>query len=332
MTQSDPLRYVLITPARNESKYIENTIHTVARQTHLPVRWVIVNDGLTDNTGIIVARYAAQYDWIQVVNRPRRQTRDFAAKVHAFRAGQEQLAGIDYDIIGNLDGDVTLDPDHFAFLMSRFAEDPDLGVAGTTFREEDGYNSATDSFEGQNYVSGQCQIFRRECFEMIGGYLPSKAGGIDWIAVTTARMLGWKTRSFREKPFFHHRPLGTATHGPVRKSFDYGRKDYYLGGHPIWQTIRSAYQIFKRPYIIGGLGIFAGFFTGYFSGKPRVVSPELMRFHRREQMVKLRAILRSLIQLKKIDNFGLLPVMQANRQQRSPHNSSPAATSPGTIS
>lgn len=307
------LRYVLITPARNEGKYIESTIRSVVQQTHLPSRWVIVNDGSTDDTGDIAARYARQYDWIEFVDRPRRQTRDFAAKVHAFRAGQERLAGAEYEIIGNLDADVTLDADHFAFLMSRFSENPDLGVAGTVFHEEGGYNSGIDSFEGQNYVSGQCQIFRRECFEMIGGYAPSKAGGIDWMAVTKARMMGWRTQSFREKFFFHHRPLGTANHGPVEQRFAYGRKDYYLGGHPLWEILRSCYQLRKPPYLMGGIALFAGYFSGLLKGEPRVVSEDLMRFHRREQMMKLRAILRSIVSFRKIDSFELLPVAQPSR-------------------
>lgn len=314
MSESRPLpRYVLITPARNEGRYIEHTIRSVLQQTHLPSRWVIVNDGSTDSTGTIAARYANQYHWIEFVDRPPRQTRDFAAKVHAFRAGQEKLTDVEYEIIGNLDADVTLDPDHFAFLMSKFSEDPDLGVAGTVFREEDGYNSETDSFEGQNYVSGQCQIFRRGCFEMIGGYVPSKAGGIDWIAVTTARMTGWRTRSFREKSFFHHRPLGTANHGPLGQRFVYGRKDYLLGGHPLWEALRSGYQLMKRPYLIGGMALFAGYFSGLLKGEPRIVSQDLMRFHRREQMMKLKAILRSVITFRKIDSFGLLPVAQSSR-------------------
>src|SRR5438128_1618529 len=83
----------------------------------------------------------------------------------------------------------------------------------TPARKEEGYNSATDGFEGQNHVAGGCQLFRRQCFEDIGGYIPNKAGGIDWIAVTTARMMGRRTRSFREKSFFHHRSLGTAERG-----------------------------------------------------------------------------------------------------------------------
>jgi glycosyltransferase involved in cell wall biosynthesis len=309
--EANTLRYVLISPSRNEARFIEETLKSVVAQTILPLKWVIVNDGSTDATGEIVAKYAAQYSWIELVNRPVRKERHFAAKVQAFNAGMERVKDLEYDIIGNLDADVSLDPDHFEFLLSKFSEDSRLGVAGTVFTEPDGYNSATDSFEGQTYVSGQCQIFRRQCFEEIGGYVPSKAGGIDWMAVTTARMIGWNTRSFREKSFLHHRPLGTAERGVVASNFAYGKKDYILGGHPLWQVFRCSYRMTKRPFLVGGLALFAGYTVAFMSRMERPVSPELMRFHRAEQMLKLKNILASVRRLKKVDNFELLPANPA---------------------
>jgi len=254
-----------------------------------------------------VAKYAAQHSWIELVNCPPRKERHFAGKVGAFNAGLERVKQLPYEIVGNLDGDVTLDSDHFSFLLTKFSEENRLGVAGTVFREPGGYNSGTDSFEGQTYVSGQCQIFRRQCFEEIGGYVPSKAGGIDWMAVTTARMVGWKTRSFREKSFLHHRPLGTAERGLTASAFAYGKKDYILGGHPLWEMFRSVYRMTKPPYVIGGIALFAGYVTSLLSRAERPVSPELMRFHRSEQKLKLKNILLSLCRLKKINNFELLP-------------------------
>jgi glycosyltransferase involved in cell wall biosynthesis len=298
--------YVLVTPSRNEEVLIEKTIESVIHQTILPLKWVIVNDGSTDSTGTIAERYAAEHDWIEVVNRPVRKERNFAAKVHAFNAGRERLQDISYEIIGNLDSDVLLDKDHFEFLLGKFRDEPRLGVAGTVFREEGGYNSGTDSFEGQNYVSGQCQVFRRECFEEIGGYFANKAGGIDWIAVETARMKGWKTRSYREKSFFHHRPLGTADRGVLAASFAYGQKDYFLGGHPLWELFRVSYRMTKRPYLVDGLALGLGY--GLAAGRrlKRPVSKELMAFHRREQMRKLRAIVKRVLTFKPIDKFTLL--------------------------
>src|SRR5215469_4864120 len=301
------LRYVLITPSRNEAHFIEKTLESVVYQTVLPLKWVIVNDGSTDATVEIVARYAAQHSWIELVNRPVRKERHFAAKVYAFNAGLERIKPLQYEIIGNLDADVSLDADHFEFLLSKFSRDSRLGVAGTVFRELDGYNSAIDSFEGQTYVSGQCQLFRRECFEEIRGYVPSKIGGIDWMAVTTARMIGWNTRSFREKSFMHHRMLGTADRGIIGSNFAYGKKDYLLGGHPLWQIFRCVYRMTKRPYLLGGVALFAGYLAAFLSRADRPVSRELMRFHRSEQMLKLKTIVSSLSRLKKINCFELLP-------------------------
>jgi len=295
------MTYVLITPARNESAFIELTIQSVIKQTVLPARWVIVNDGSTDNTSELVRPYLAGRPWMVLVDLPVRTERHFAAKVNAFNVGRERVKDIDYQIIGNLDADVSLDPDHFEFLLNQFRKDPALGVAGTTFKEVNNYDSEKDSFEGQTHVSGQVQIFRRECFEQIGGYRPNKAGGIDWMAVTTARMKGWKTRSFREKPFFHHRPMGTAERSEMASAFSYGEKDYYLGGHPLWEIFRVAYRMIKQP--LNGLALGLGYVWAALTREPRPVSPELMRFHRHEQMQKLRAILASMITFRRYRRF-----------------------------
>jgi glycosyltransferase involved in cell wall biosynthesis len=300
--KTTPLDYVLVTPARNEELFIEGTIQSVVNQTVAPLKWVIVSDGSTDRTAEIVASYAATYHWIEMIELPQRRDRSFAAKVHAFNAGLEKVRRLNYAVIGNLDADVSFASDYCEFLMDRFQEDENLGVAGTIFREE-GYSSETDSFEGQNHVAGGCQFFRRECFKEVDGYTPNRAGGIDWIAVTTARMMGWKTRSFREHWFFHHRSLGTAERGRLKSAFSYGEKDFYLGGHPLWELCRIAYRMAKPPYILGGAALGLGYLSAFARRMERPVSEELLHFHRKEQMAKLRAILRSLVAFKRIDSF-----------------------------
>jgi len=302
----DHIPYVLITPARNEEAYIEKVIQSVVAQTILPSKWVIVNDGSTDATAGIVGRYLTKYDWMELVNLPTHRDRSFAGKVHAFNAGLEVVKRVDYGIIGNLDSDVSFDPEYCEFLLNKFKEDASLGVAGTIFREE-GYSSATDSFEGQNHVAGGCQLFRRRCFEEIGGYIPNREGGIDWIAVTNARMMGWRTRSFREKSFFHYRSLGTAERSFLASAFSYGEKDYYLGGHPLWEIFRVAYRATKKPYVLGGIALYSGYLTAFLRQMKRPVSKELMRFHRREQMMKLKKILKSVLTFKRIDSFDVKP-------------------------
>jgi glycosyltransferase involved in cell wall biosynthesis len=294
------MKYVLITPARNEERFVAKTLESMVAQTLLPERWVIVDDGSMDKTSEIVQRYAVHYPWIQLVRLPQRANRSFAGKVHAFNAGLERLRTLEFEVIGNLDADLSFDSDYLEFLMRKFSEDPRLGVAGTPFIEN-GYDSARDSFEGENHVAGGCQLFRRQCFEEIGGYIGNPAGGVDWIAVTTARMKGWRTCSFPEKRFHHYRSLGTAERGVMASLFSYGEKDYYLGGSPIWQLFRVCYRSAKHP--VGGFVLLAGYCWAALRRMKRPVSPELMCFHRREQMKKLRAILGAVLRFRKVDNF-----------------------------
>jgi glycosyltransferase involved in cell wall biosynthesis len=300
------MKYILITPAHNEEAFIQKTLDSMVAQTLLPECWVIVDDGSTDRTAEIVESYEKRYPWIELVRRPLRLDRSFAGKVHAFKAGLERAAALRFEVLGNLDADLSFEPDYLEFLLRKFSEDPTLGVAGTPFTENGGYDSARDSFEGESHVAGGCQLFRRQCFQEVGGYIPNRAGGIDWIAVTTARMKGWGTRSFSEKRFHHYRTLGTAGRKSMAASFSYGEKDYYLGGSPVWQLFRVAYRITKRPVLIDGLALFAGYCWAALRRMKRPVTPELMRFHRREQMKKLMAIFHTLLSFKKVDSFRLV--------------------------
>lgn len=302
--------YVLITPARNEEANIEKTIQSVISQTILPEKWVIVSDGSTDRTDEIVIKYLPKNPWIELFRMPEHRDRQFAAKVNCFNAGYEKVKQIDYAVIGNLDADVSFEKDYLEFLLNKFSENQKLGVAGTPFIE-DGYSSVNDSFEGEKHVAGGCQLFRKECFQEIGGYIPNKAGGIDWIAVTTARMKGWATLSFKEKYFFHHRSLGTGGKTPMGAIFSYGMKDYYLGNHPLWQIFRVSYRMTKKPYLLSGLVLMTGYLWALTIRMDRPVSNELMHFHRKEQLLKLRLILRSVFRLKKIDQFHLRSVLIA---------------------
>jgi glycosyltransferase involved in cell wall biosynthesis len=290
---SAPLEYALITPAWNEERHLEALIRSVAAQTVLPVRWVIVSDGSTDRTDEIVRAHSAQHPWIALLRRERNNGRDFAGKAHAVNAGYESLRGVDFDLVGNLDADITLPRDYYEFLISRFAEMPRLGVAGTPFVEDDSYPSAhsyAHGFADLNHVSGACQFFRRPCFEEIGGYTPVKEGGIDWVAVTTARMQGWTTRTFVDRTVLHHRTMGTADRSRLCARFRHGQEEYLIGGHPLWQLLRGIFQMKNPPLVLGGLSLITGYACAWLTRRPSPVPQDLRRFHRHEQMARLRRI------------------------------------------
>ena len=304
--QQQPMKYALITPARDEEALIELTLESVIAQTVQPERWVIVDDGSTDRTAEIVEGYTRRYPWMRLVRQPRRDARHFGGKVEAFKTGLQLLSDVEFDLVANLDADLSFGPDHFEFLLSRFAADPTLGVAGTAYTEHD-WNSTTDSFEGEASVHGACQLFRYQCYRDIGGYVANPSGGVDWIAVTTARMHGWRTRNFPERSAVHHRPMGTAQRSAVGAMFDYGKKDYFLGGSPLWEVCRVAYRVTKRPRVVGGLALLAGYCWAAATRMPRPVSPALVGFHRREQRRRLKSIFDALLSFRRVENFYLPP-------------------------
>lgn len=285
-----PYSYVLITPARNEAAFIELTLKSVVAQTVRPLKWVIVSDGSTDGTDEIVTKYLADNPWIELLRMPERRERHFAGKVHAFNAGYARVKDLPFEIVCSLDADLSFDSEYFLFLLAKLAENPELGLVGTPF--QDGPNKTYDfRFVSIEHVSGACQLFRRQCFEDICGYKPVKGGGIDHIAVLTARMKGWKTRTFTEKMSIHHRPMGTAERGTFKARFKTGSLDYALGGHPIWELFRTCYQMSKHPVLIGGLTLLAGYLWASVTRAERPISPELVKFRRSEQMHRLRDFL-----------------------------------------
>jgi poly-beta-1,6-N-acetyl-D-glucosamine synthase len=282
--------YVLITPARNEAEFIELTLKSVVAQTVRPSKWVIVSDGSTDGTDEIVEKYLVENPWIELVRMPERKERHFAGKVLAFNAGHARLSDVFYEVIASMDADISFGADYFEFLLGKLAGDRALGLVGTPF--EDAQRESYDyRFVSIEHVSGACQVFRRECFEEIGGYTPVKGGGIDHIAVLTARFKGWKTRTFTEKTCVHHRAMGTAQRGKLAARFRFGMQDYALGGHPLWEVFRTVYQMTKKPLLLGGTMLGAGYFWAMIKRAPRPISPELIAFRQSEQMRRLKKFL-----------------------------------------
>jgi poly-beta-1,6-N-acetyl-D-glucosamine synthase len=258
---------------------------------------VIVSDGSTDRTDEIVKGFLRDHPWIDFVRMPEHRDRQFAAKVQCFNAGYEQVKDLDFGIVGNLDADITFEPEYLEFLISKFESDKQLGVAGTPFVEEGRHYDYR--FTNIEHVSGACQLFRRRCFEQIGGYLPIKGGGIDWVAVTTARMKGWKTRTFIERVCLHHRKMGTGNASAIMTWYKQGLKDYNFGNHPLWEIFRFFYQITKRPYFIGGALLLCGFACANLKGSKRPISKELIEFVHKEQMVRLKSMFKKITKVKK---------------------------------
>jgi glycosyltransferase involved in cell wall biosynthesis len=283
--------YVLVTPARNEAAVIARTIESILDQTILPKKWVIISDGSSDRTDDIITRFATGSSFITFVRREALGHRRFSSKVLAFKKGEEQLSGVQYEYLGNLDADVSLPRGYYETVLQRFEVFPRLGIAGGIIHElvngkyEDQRNSL-------NSVAGAVQLFRRACYEDIGGYIPLKFGGIDSAAEIMARAHGWDVRAFPDLKVHHHRQVSSRAGGVIRTLVRYGMCHYSLGYHPLFQMVRCAYRITDRPYVMGSGLMLLGYFMAWMAGMERGVPPETVRYIQLEQLKRLRAMCR----------------------------------------
>ena len=280
-------KYSVITPVRNEARFIEQLIHSMIQQTVRPVEWVIVNDGSTDKTAEIVATYTAKYSWIRLVNREDRGARQRGkGVVEAFYAGYETLTQ-DYDFIVKLDGDLSFEATYFECLLHRFASNPRLGISGGGIYEKlDGINWSRDSSTDE--ARGPTKVYRRACFEAIGGLVP--ALGWDGVDSWKARSLGWEVNSFPDLKVFHYRVTGAAT-GSLKSRIEQGYGAHYMCYHPLFLIARGIWYMSKRPYLIGGLAMIIGYFTARIQGQERLSDPSVIRYIHHTQLRQLARLL-----------------------------------------
>ena len=278
------VKYVIVSPVRDEEQYIEKTLQSIISQAVLPQEWILVDDGSRDATGSIIERYASDHVWIKVLHRHDRGQRvPGTGVIEAFYDGYAALSIVDWDFIVKLDGDVGLRPDYFAQCFARFRDDPTLGMCGGVMYRVDGGVEILESHP-LIHVRGPIKLYRRSCWEAIGGLI--KAPGWDTVDELQANRLGWRTRSFPELKTIHYRATGSAQ-GPWRDSIKNGRADYVSGYHPLFMAAKCVERLFRRPVGVVGIGHAYGYLTGYLKRMPQVDDRALIRYIRQQQLRRL---------------------------------------------
>jgi poly-beta-1,6-N-acetyl-D-glucosamine synthase len=283
-----PATLLLVSPVFNEGEHLDRTARAIAAQTVTPDRWIIVDDDSSDDTLAIARRWEAELPFVTVLQAddaedgPDRLA--LAREARAFNQALRVAGWKDYDYVGKLDGDVELPPEWFATLLSRMAQEPDLGIGGGRLIEpySDGWKMIPIP---DHHVHGAVKLYRRECLETIGG-IPERLAW-DTIDETYARMRGYRTLSLRELVGRHHRVWGSAG-GRLRGKARHGECAYILHQGWTWTTLR----IFKLgkvpPYVISGLAYFYGYARAAARRADRVEDPEFRAFVRRELRGRLR--------------------------------------------
>jgi glycosyltransferase involved in cell wall biosynthesis len=278
-------RYVLVTPAKNEEKTLGFTIESVTNQTILPVEWIIVSDGSTDQTENIVKDTASKHPWVRLLALQPRGDRNFGAVVLATSKGVAALATADYDYIGLLDSDVRFQQNYFEEVMASFAQNPRLGLAGGVVI--DAGTSRDRIPRNQQDVPGAVQFFRKECFDAIGQLLPVPEGGWDGLACAQARMKGFETRLLTNLVVDHLKPRNVSEGGWLRRRWQMGVRDYAVGYHPLFEFVKCFGRLCEKPFLLGGLAWWFGYCCAVVQRRPATVPMEVRAHLRREQMARL---------------------------------------------
>ena len=284
------VKYVLITAAKNEELFIEKTIQSVLNQTIKPARWVIVSDGSTDRTNDIVEQYRKKIKFIDLIALPANKERNFSSKVNALNNGLKKIEVIKFDFLGILDADVTLDKSYYEEVFRTFNANPKLGIAGGIILDciDDNVYPQNISL---NSVAGAIQVFRKQCFEKIGYFIPFKYGGEDAYMEIMARMIGWDVQTFTELKVLHHRPTGTSMGSLLKANFRKGEMFYTLGYSPIFFLVRNFYRIFDKPILIGSLLNIIGYISAFINREKCPAGNTFINFVRSEQKERLRSLI-----------------------------------------
>jgi len=276
--------YVIITPARDEAKYISETLESVVNQTIKPSEWIIVDDGSSDNTAEIVEKFAAENSWIKLIKRGDRGLRSAGTGVmEAFYEGYNNIEISTWNFIVKLDGDVGFSSDYFEKCMGEFQKNHKLGIGGGLI-----HNKVNDSYVIEDaplfHVRGATKIYKKECWEEIGGLV--RTPGWDTLDEVKANMLGWETKTFKDLPIMHYRYTGHA-YGVWADSVKNGMGSYILGYHPLFILARSLKAAGTKPYLKKSAGLMWGFILGYIKGIKKVDDKALIRYTRQQQIKKL---------------------------------------------
>lgn len=278
------VKYVIITPAKDEECYIQMTIESVVQQTIRPLQWIIVDDGSVDRTREVIETYSRRHGWIKLMEGGDQGARKPGLRhLRAFYKGYAEINGSKWDFLVKLDADLSFEKEYFEKCFLKFRKEPKLGIGGgiiVNVLE----NRLIPEKHPLFHVRGATKIYRRECWDAIGGLPFSPC--YDTLDEMKANMLGYETRSFPDLRILHHRYTGKA-YGKWGNSVKNGLGDYISGYHPIFMVGKCVKRLAERPFLLDSIGLMWGYLSGYLRGVSQVNDRALIEYVRQQQLRRL---------------------------------------------
>ncbi|PKN67982.1 MAG: glycosyltransferase family 2 protein [Deltaproteobacteria bacterium HGW-Deltaproteobacteria-12] len=271
--------YILVSPVKDEEKYITETLNSVVNQTIKPSRWIIVDDGSSDKTPEIIESYRKQFPWIEVLKTERNTARQPGSPiVNAFNRGYDLIKDSQFDFVVKLDCDLRFAPDYFEKLLQQFAQDPKLGIGSGIYLQNHGKGWLPVKMPAY-HTAGACKFIRKACFTQIGGFIAAK--GWDTVDEIRAQMRGWHTKHFVDLHMYHLKNEGSGI-GFVKTNAMHGEIYYLTGGSKMFFMLKVLHRIIKgRPFIIGGIMVLYGYLKTVLQRRQRLVTDEEAKFYSR---------------------------------------------------
>lgn len=277
------MKYVIITPVKNEETYINSLIDSVINQTQLPEKWLIVDDKSTDSTLKSIKEKTKGIAWIMVISNSDVDIFEKGARIAAIINHYAGYFEEEYDILCKIDADVKFDKDFFISALKYFEENEKLGIASGTLI----YKNEIEENIIPSFTRGATKLYRKSCFISIGGVYETT--GWDTIDNVAAQEKEWLTQTL--PLYFEHLKEEGRSQGFVKKYFDsglyYGKIPYYFP----YLSLKLIYRIFDKPPFISSLLILAGYLKMRFFIKekpfPQKVSKYFVTYQKRFIRTKL---------------------------------------------
>ena len=247
------MNYIIISPVKNEEKYIKFTLDSIVNQTLLPLEWIIIDDGSNDHTVDIIKHYAVNYPWIELLNCPTFEKHDYSSRiVLLFNYGLTFIKN-EYEIVLKLDGDVSFEKDFCENILHEFEKNHKLGIASGTIITN---GIPEKSFPEFDHTRGATKFYRKKCLDEIGGIIPV----VSWDTIDNAagRAKGWQAKSL---PYYfsHHKiegsRVGSSLYQHYRTGISNGNIPYYFP----YFFVKCISKIISKPYLLGSIAQFIGF-------------------------------------------------------------------------
>jgi glycosyltransferase involved in cell wall biosynthesis len=273
------LQYVIITPVKDEEKFIARTLNSVVNQTALPLKWIIVDDGSEDHTAEIVRQYCDKYNYIELLQRKRDGARNTGyAEAVAFNYGYNTLKDIEYDLIVKLDADVAFLPDYFERIIAHFEKNKDIGIGSGIYYEYRGGEWLRIDMP-KYHSAGASKVYRKKCFNEIGGIVNSP--GWDSVDEIKAMFRGWKTTHFEDLKFKHLKNEGTGM-GYIFTHRLHGEICYKTGVSLPFLILKVIHRsLIGKPFFLGGLMLAFGYGQSLVGKQKRLVTKNEHTFYKR---------------------------------------------------